>query len=222
MPDRDDGAPKAHHLRGKAVSQSLDAIFEPFEDSDDPVECQNAITGLLNLTGIYLETHGAVPLLKSNAIRCDTIGASEAIMRFQRDVWGLHRFYTQLKKLKLPQKSEQTILEWADKLGLRINSEKPLKTRIAASFSLWMTTFRPISVDPEKAAKFYKRQHLTYCNASIVHWISCAFLDQYGKVNHGDDPDAGKRIERIRYDFTYRNLTLSSLEMLYCSIYRPK
>jgi hypothetical protein len=31
-------------------------------------------------------------------------------------------------------------------LGLRVSSDDPKKTRIAAVFSLWMCTFRPVSV----------------------------------------------------------------------------
>jgi hypothetical protein len=215
-----DNGPKSMSDKDQIVARSLDAIFEPFEDSDDADERHGAIVGLLNLTAIYLNTH-AKSLVKNKAIHCDSFGASEAIMRFQRDVWGVFRIHNQIKKLKLPPDQKKSLLSKIEEAGVRINSKDPLKTRIAAAFSLWMTTFRPISIIPERTPACYSQSQLVQCNGALVHWISCAFLRQYGKLDHGNDMDAMKRIERIRYDFTYRDLTLSSLEMLYCSIYRP-
>lgn len=221
MADRGEGVKEPHCKEDDVVSQSLDAIFEPFGDCDDPVECHNAIIGLTNLVGVYFEKH-AKPLLKNKAIQCDSMGASEAIKRFQRDVFGVYRFQKLMQELEFSTREKDIVLHEAGKLGIRINSGTPLKTRIAASFSLWMTTFRPISINPQIAVQFYKLEQLRFCNAVVTHYISCAFLRQYGKVDHGIDEDADKRLERLRYDFTYRDLNLSALEMLYCSLYRPR
>jgi len=203
------------------LRQSLDAIFEPFDDSDDITERRNAVVGLINLTIHYLG-RTAPPIVKNRAFSCDHFGASEAMMRFQRDVFGVQRLHKVIKQLNLLENQQASLLGQLEKTGIRINSEDPWKTRIAASFALWMTTFRPISIIVDKAPKEYEHSNLAQLNGYVTHWICCAYLKQFGNVNHGDDPDAPQRLDRIHYDFTYRDLTLSSLEMLYCSLFRPR
>jgi hypothetical protein len=52
-------------------------------------------------------------------------------------------------------------------------------------------------------------------------WIASTYLSLFGTITVHEDHDAAVRLERIRYDLTYRGLNLSSLEMLYCGIFRP-
>ena len=61
----------------------------------------------------------------------------------------------------------------------------------------------------------------TFC-AAVNFWIACCYLSMFGTVHLPDDEDAPVRLSRIRYDLTYRDLNLSSLEMLYASIFKLK
>ena len=202
------------------IDASIEAIFEPFDCANSPNDCDIAVTGLINLCGVYF-SRTAPTILEQGGVRVDYFNASEAIMRFQRDVYGVQRFHKHVNGMSINEPDRKALLAQFGKVGIRINSELPFKTRIAAAFALWMTTFRPISVDPAKTPQPYTRNDLIQLNGAITHWISTVYLRNFGKVDHGSDPDAGSRLDRIRYDFTYRCLTLSPLEMLYCSLFRP-
>ena len=102
---------------------------------------------------------------------------------------------------------------------MHVTSDKPFKTRIAATFSLWMCAFRPVSLKYEKskddtnAAKF--------C-AALNFWIATSYLSKFGDKELFVDARFKDHYKRVLHDFTYRNVNLSSLEMLYCGVFRPR
>lgn len=140
------------------------------------------------------------------------------LKRFYRDSFGVAHFQRRMIEICPDEKMRMQIFQELRRLSIRINSGKPRKTRIAASFSLWMATFRPIFLKrtPSKNTPFW---HL---DAVINFYIASSFLRLFGDIEIGTEGhDRQTRLRRIYYDFTVRDLNLSSLEMLYCSIFRP-
>ena len=193
----------------------LHAVFDPFDAGDSPEELQNASAAILNLVGFNLQRINAKLLKTRNAVCVDCFGLGEALLRFQRDAFGLQRCRNRLDKLGLTTPQTESVMSEIKRLGVRINSETPWKTRIAADFTLWMTTFRPFHIRPDCAREF-RTDYLVQFNACLTLWIAIMYLRMFGKVNFGDDADA---VNFIKYDFTYRNLTLSSLETFFRAIY---
>jgi len=173
----------------------------------------------INLTGIF--TISFYPTLQ-NEIRFDYVGLQCLFARFQRDAFGVGRFKKAMDGLvaeqKMTEEGRQRVLQEVDQLSIRINTKEPRKTKIAAAFSLWMCAMRP--AHPRTlSCPLVKREDLDLYCASLNFWIASAYLTLYGDVNVHRLPDWRIRLARIRYDFTYRNVNLSSLEMLYSSIF---
>jgi hypothetical protein len=141
------------------------------------------------------------------------------ISRFHRDAFGVYNF-AKLIESRFPNRGDQTaIFDQIERLSIRINTGNPRKTRIAAAFSLWMATFRPVFFIglPSNPIK-----NLWRLEADLNFFIATSFLGLYGSIEIGTEgEDRNIRLERIRYDFTFRDLNLSSLEMLYCSVFCP-
>jgi hypothetical protein len=112
---------------------------------------------------------------------------------------------------------EQIFTEMS-KLSLRIGSPLPFKERIAAAFSLWMATFRPLYL---KEKPHERVKGIGMLDAVVNFYIAQTFLEQYGTVELGKGKEKEARLVKIYYDFTCRDLNLSSLEMLYWSIFEP-
>lgn len=137
--------------------------------------------------------------------------------RFQRDAFGVMRLWHKLNTKIADETLRKNLKEEIMDLGLRVGSEDPKKTRIAAVFSLWMCAFRPVHIrwdrskhDP-RAAKF---------SAALNFWIATSYLSKFGDVLVG--VEFREHINRILHDFTFREINLSSLEVLYCGIFRPR
>jgi hypothetical protein len=142
------------------------------------------------------------------------------IRRFHRDAFGTYRFFDKVQEICPDPKQHEAIFNETELLSIRINSEKPRLTRIAAAFSLWMSTFRPIYLAGLPSSPM---PDLCWLEADVNFYIATSYLGLYGAIEIGmEGEDRRIRLERIAYDFTFRDLNLSSLELLYCSIFRPK
>ena len=100
-------------------------------------------------------------------------------------------------------------------LGIRLGSNNPRKTRIAAVFSLWMSVFRPVSIEWEKSKDDKAAPKIC---AALNFWIAHSYLSKFGKIVIG--PECREHVNRIVHDFTFREVNLSSLEVLYSGIFR--
>jgi len=153
-------------------------------------------------------------------IQLDFRALQMMIGRFLRDAFGIKHFGEYLSGLQSSGEIKEPVrleIEHRVKnLPLRINSDSPFKTRIAAVFSLWMCAFRPISIDLESGKE--GAQYDQFC-ALFNLWLAQNYLSYYGAVEIGDKNTREDMVKRIRYDFTYRDVNLSSLEMLYCGMF---
>jgi hypothetical protein len=151
-------------------------------------------------------------------IQFDDLKLKMMLRRFYRDAFGVWHFNTKLEKLCPDKTTRSAILAEINRLSIRINSPKPRKTRIAAAFSLWMSTFRPIYINGTPPVP---PSGIWQLDAAVNFKITTDFLMQYGTIQVGTlGKDRNLRLQRIYYDFTCRDLNLSSLELLYCSIFR--
>jgi|ERR1035441_2500506 hypothetical protein len=210
----------------------FDALFSPVSPGKEKEQHVEAITAFENLTGYYIDTLvSRLPkyrdaLLKN--VRIDYVSLTAMLKRFQRDVFGLKHFCEQTQglvdKKLMDEKLQEDIIGYVGDLGLRIAAEEPRKTRIAAAFSLWMCVFRPVSFDSQELAKngFNNPESYELFCAALNYWLASTFLKKFGDVFLGELPDSDIRLERIRHDFTYRQVCLSTLETLYGSIFRRR
>jgi hypothetical protein len=212
------------------INNWFDALFSPVTLGKEKNQYVEAITAFENLTGYYIDTLvSGTPkyrdaLMKN--VRIDYVGLTAMLKRFQRDVFGLKNFCAQTQELVakrlLDAKLQEDIVEYVSHLGLRVAAEEPRKTRIAAAFSLWMCVFRPVTFDSQELAKngFGNPESYELFCAALNYWLASTFLNKFGNVFLGELPDCDTRLERIRHDFTYRRVCLSTLETLYGSIFR--
>ena len=155
----------------------------------------------------------------------DYLGMQLMIRRFHRDAFGVCKFDKQLDSMvmegRIASEARDFILKQTSRLGIRINSNAPRKTRIAAAFSLWMSTFRPVHLSGTSVPGLQPEQTETMWGSANL-WIATTYLSKFGAIDFGTGKDAEIRLARIPYDFTYRDINLSSLEMLYASLFRAK
>jgi hypothetical protein len=126
-----------------------------------------------------------------------------------------------VKDKKLDADLKKEILARLRGLSVRINSKSPKKPRIVAAFALWASTLRPLCLSDLPQSDDERVWRL---EATINFWITTRYLQRFGRVQigiPGDTDDFDERIRRIWYDFTFRDLNLSSLELLYSSIFLP-
>jgi hypothetical protein len=210
-------------LTQSQFNECLDTLFDQSANSKDDNRILKSVHAYQFLTMEYVDQH--TPLLK-NHIKFDNIKAVMMIKRFYRDAFGVGAFHSRIeewiKEGGIHEKLKSKIHEELDGLGIRINSSLPKKTRIAAAFSLWATTFRPLILDTLPNAMGNRPWHL---DALVSFWIAGSYLRRFGVVRIGDPTkdkkDADARLGRILYDFTYRDLNLSSLEFMYAFIFIP-
>jgi hypothetical protein len=198
--------------------ESIDALFTAQYDACTPEGLTEIAAAFQNLTGIYLHIHCPV-LFK--VLHFDLTRIALFIQRFHRDAFGVQKFRAKLKSLEnekhLDDTGRKEILETLKQVSVRINSLSPRQSRIAAAFSLWLATFRPVYFHkPETVG--VKPQQLVNCCAELNLWMACAYLDQFGQVSLTRDWADDERLDELRYDFTYRAISLSSLEFLYANI----
>lgn len=195
-------------------------IFEP-PSTPDGMWYYRAMDTIAYFAREFAKESGESP----DALHFDYVAMSEMLKRFVRDAWGVKHFDESVNRsLKgidpsFAGKAMPIVRDELHNLGVRINSDNPRKTRVAAAFTLWMSTFRPVSVDCNTGFKD-DQLLVQFCAAFTFHLSSC-YLQAYGTVTYGSDAkDEETRIGHVVHDLLYRCLNLSPLEMLYGGMFR--
>lgn len=199
-------------------NESLSVLFKPDTDWNDPAQLAESAAAYQNLAMHFVEVNAKWLL---GHIVFDPVKLGLMLKRFYRDAYGVGRFMGDLETIGLSDKQMGEIEEMLAKLSIRINSDDPRKIRIAAAFSLWASNFRPICINQLPNNPDSRAWRL---DATINFWIATQYLNIYGTIQIGilgDIDDFDTRLRRIWYDFTVRDINLSSLEMMYSSIFRP-
>lgn len=156
-------------------------------------------------------------------VHFDYLGLRAMLGRFGRDAFGVHRVKSTINAAvaagKLDHAAGSEIWSAVANSGIRINSEKPRKTRIAAAFSLWMATFRPISLN---MCVLEKQPKAPLFPAIVNFTIANTYLSKFGSFILENTDQHDEIVDRIFHDLTYRAVSLSSLEMLYCGVFRSR
>lgn len=205
----------------------LDAVFGPVPLTEEDVAYSDAIVAFQNLTGAFVhrlaKSSPRLLVRMLGCIRFDYVGIAAMFKRFQRDAFGVSRFSDLAEKLvtenKLSGETKDLIIKEVRQLGLRVSSAEPRKTRIAAAFSLWMCVFRPVTFDNRQLGEVSPDKLEIFC-AALNFYIASSFLSKLGAIHIGVGEEADIILERIKHDFTYRHVSMSVLETLYCSIFR--
>ena len=216
-------------MKDQQIDECLNILFSPVLGDKEDDQCADADTAFRNLVGAYFEAHygarsGICKKLLSS-VYFDSVGVMAMLKRFQRDAFGLMKFSEITRKMveigDLSEAAQKIINQQASELGLRVTSNDPRKTRIASTFTFWMCVFRPVSIDVSRFPGLPASWLVTLC-ARINFWISSTYLLKFGDINLYDLQDFVKRYERIKHDFTYREVGFSTLETLYCSYWRER
>ena len=146
------------------------------------------------------------------------------IRRFHRDVYGVSKFSKFLegfkKGKKLNEEDVTAILLRIKRLGLRISSDEPRKTKVVAAFALWFSALRPIYFRDVNKIGLENEIINEFC-ANFCIWVTQKYLEKFGKIEWGDNgEDRATRFTRFKHDFTYRAINMSSFEFMYGSIFR--
>lgn len=198
------------------ISRWVSDLFDPRRNLNVPSELGVCLDAFINLACAQAEALS--PKLVS-ILKFDEIGIAQFVARFHRDAYGVHNAICRLHELKIDPALVSTIEDIFADLSIRINSRDPKKTRVAAAFSLWLATIRPVFFSGTSCPGVSKKEMLHFL-AFLNLWIACLFLMKFGTVTTRDLPDFDERMERIGHDFTYRAINLSSLEVFYCSVFR--
>jgi hypothetical protein len=203
------------------ITYYTEELFSPANLIDPVARRELAETALEELTCFYAEK---VKEIDPTFLEFDYIGLEEMLARFTRDAYGVHALNQTLEHLLrkgcMSEDARRIVFQQTrQQLGIRINSPNPRKTRIAAAFSLWMATFRPVFVRIA-GNPAHDKKRLRRFTAELNLWIVTNYLSAFGNVSFGNDPEeCDIRIDHIIHDFTYRQLSLSTLELLYCSLF---
>lgn len=194
---------------------NLLAIFSQTVDMSDTKHRYRAVVAFRNLAlhSVEVSFPECLPY-----VRFDTIKTVTMLNRLHRDSYQVGHFSKWLTTTCGNPKLAASIMSKAGDLSVRINSDKPRKTRVAAAFSLWMSTFRPIFLMqvPKPTP-----EDIIYLEATVNFNIAIRYLALFGAIQIGGTSDEADDIKaRIYYDLTFRGLNLSSLEMLYCGLFR--
>ena len=198
----------------------LNCLFDELGDTFDLANLAARCEAFICLADQFLSLKSPRKYDFGQDIRFEPHGLRLMLGRFQRDAFGVSRLWhsldTRVKAREIPEAWSDELKSQIMDLGLRVGSDKPRKTRVAAVFSLWVCAFRPVFIEWEKskddpaASKF--------C-AALNFWIAESYLSKFGTVLVGSE--FREHVNRILHDFTYREVSLSSLEVLYCGIFRP-
>lgn len=163
-------------LTAHQVNASLRGLFgEPPGPWIDEIILANAANSFTNLAVDVLAklTPGLLKFVSIDHHRTQLM-----IKRFYRDVWGVHYCYAKLEELSkngsITDEAKQSIFSLLPAVGIRINSEHPKKTRIAAAFSLWMSTMKPLAFSNKTPANF--KSMLSELEARVNFAIVWRFL----------------------------------------------
>ncbi len=212
-------------LTNQEVEENLRTLFEPTENPAEERTQTKAALAFLRLVSDLISR--GYPWLEPH-VKLDAVRVAIFIKRFYRDAFGIKQFFKLLDEEEISgnlHKSTHKKINDAfeDFLSVRINSAAPKKTRVVAAFSLWMSTIRPVCIINPKPDFLDGIWHL---EPNLNFILAKNYLSRYGTVSLGDPVkdllDSEDRWWRIWYDFTYRAISLSSLEFMYAGIFRPK
>jgi len=210
------------------INQWLNAIFTPAALGKENQYYDQAVVAFENLTCCFVQRRfRSTPKLAQKVLKCirfDYVAIISMLKRFQRDAFGVKRFCEltgrMVRDREFSQATREKIMAEVFSLGLRITAESPRKTRETAVFSLWMCVFRPISFDAEKLVEISPENLELFC-AMVNFFIASSYLGKYGDIDLGQTAhEVEIRTERIKHDFTCREINLSSLEIFYGAIFK--
>lgn len=201
---------------------ALSVLFSPEIDTNNSDDIANAAAAYQNLAMRFIEMREHALL---DHVFFDPLRMALMLRRFHRDGFGVAHFHDFLENRVaqglLSAGCKEEIKKGIRGLSIRINSELPRKIRIAAAFSLWALTLRPICI---RKLGVVPSDRLWRLDATINFWIATEYLKKFGSIQIGvlnNHKDFQIRLNRVWYDFTFRAINLSSLEMMYSSIFRP-
>ena len=204
----------------EVLQASLDSLFGADGDLTVKEQLDDRIAAFENLAGLFIAQQTKY---RFEDMQFDTVALRLMLGRFHRDAFGVHNLAavldTRVSENRIAADFATELLDRICGLGVRINTPRPMRTRVAAAFSLWMATFRPVCLTGGTALR--DPGAARFC-AALNFWIANQYLRKYGQVRVGTPEDAEKRYDRVHHDFTFRAVNLSSLEMLYCSVFQPK
>ncbi len=204
-------------------AKCFETLFNGKVDPENLAELSDSANAFSALLGHFSAALGESRLQEQ--IRVDGVKLGLCLKRFYRDAYGVARFCRWLESIspeRLDVATRNDILDRVGDLGVRVNTRHPKKTRVAAVFSLWMSTLRPIYLQSGGGGVLTERA--TRLEATFNFWLVTNYLKNFGEVRIGNDNDPEDRklrLRRIWYDLTFRELGLSSLEMFYASIFVP-
>ena len=201
---------------------SINTLFDRDQDWHKPERLSQSAAAFQNLSMHFIEKNARWLF---DYVFFDPVKMGLMLKRYCRDAFGVRNYAKILDAAErsggLKRATRLRLDRALSGLSIRINSDEPKRTRIAAAFSLWMSTMRPIYIQ-ELPAQLDRR--LWRLDATINFWITTSYLGKYGEIVIGtpeDLEDFDHRLRRIWYDLTFRDLNLSCLELLYASIFRP-
>ena len=198
------------------VQKNLLALFSKDVDGRDVNDLRVCEYAFKNLAMHCIES--SWPQVK-NLIRFDDLKLQLFVRRFHRDAYGTYHFTKALEQMCPDATLRGAILREVERLSIRINSDKPRKTRIAAAFSLWLANFKPIYFAGLPSSPI---PDLWRLEADVNFFIATSFLSLYGTIEIGTEGEDRKiRLERISYDFTFRDLNLYFLGIALLQCFSP-
>jgi hypothetical protein len=209
-------------LNQAQFSLAINTLFDPEQDCHQPERLLESATAFQNLVLHFVEKRARSMF---DYVFFDPVKIGLMLKRFCRDAYGVRRYTQMIESLKVERQITDEAATQIERvlsgLSIRINSDDPKKTRVAAAFSLWMSTMRPVFI---QEIPDHQDRRLWRLEATINFWIACCYLEKFGDIQigtPGDVDDFDQRLRRIWYDLTFRGLNLSCLEMMYASIFRP-
>lgn len=211
----------------------IDDLFTLVAPGKELEQYKKAMFAFEQLTGFFLyiglaKEDGASLTRISKNVHFNYAALTSMLKKFQRDVYGVNNFRSYVDGLVKSKKlltftldkikTEEEMMQKVCSLGLRISAKNPRKTRVAAAFSLWMCVYRPVYINGD-GLDLHSNDLDLFC-ASLNYWLASSFLMKFGKVSLGTEDDAKIRMDRVRHDFTVRQVCLSTLETFYSSVFR--
>ena len=128
------------------LDDSFNSLFTEKYDVETKQGASEAANAFINLVTFFASQTNWQPLCPF--IRFDHARLESMLRRFHRDAFGVDKFCNYMAKLQEDKVVNEEILaeivRRVKRLGLRIVSDEPRKTKIVAAFALWFSTLRPI------------------------------------------------------------------------------
>ena len=202
------------------LDDSLNALFSGELDFETRAGIHEGAVALVNLLNIFIVFTAWKPLYRHAQV--EDASVELLLRRYYRDAFGVKKYDGYINGLvaagKISSDDAKEIRSKVRKLGLRITSDDPRKTKVVAAFALWFSTFRPVFFLPYGGRKMPNHTVQPFC-ACFNYWVTTRYLRKFGRIELGEI-DGHIRLERFQHDLTYRAVNLSSLEFFYASIFR--